>query len=44
MLIIANWILPRHVSVSAEDAGPESRYRGESIGILMRTSRWPIPN
>lgn len=49
-LIIANWILARHVSSDSCQRGvgremlAESRYRGESIGILTRTFRWPIPN
>lgn len=45
-LIIANWILARHVSSGSCQRGVAeipagTRYRGESIGISMRTSRWP---
>lgn len=48
-LIIANWIFVtfRQTPVSVEvrrEMLAESRYRGKSIGILTRTSRWPIPN
>jgi len=43
-LIIANWILARHVSSDSCQCGVAgilvgTRYRGESIGISMRTSR-----
>lgn len=44
-LITANWILARHVSSDSCQRGVAeilvgTRYRGESIGISMRTSRW----
>ena len=45
-LIIVNWILARRVSSDSCQRGAAeillgTRYLEESIGISMRTSRWP---